>query len=79
MRKIRTDLVGAVMVGRSLFAAGQDVPDDVEIHQSLVEEAPKDPEANEGAEDDFSDLLADGEKPKSAPKSSGRKPAARKN
>ena len=37
MRKIRADLVGVVMAGGHLLAAGQDVPEGVDVHESLVE------------------------------------------
>lgn len=36
MRKIRTDLVGVVLAAGRNFAAGEDVPDDANVHESLL-------------------------------------------
>lgn len=50
MRKIRADLVGVVMAGGHLLAAGQDVPEGVDVHESLVDapaKSKKAPESNE--------------------------------
>lgn len=37
MRKIRADLVGIVMAGGRTLAAGQPVPEDLDVHESLIE------------------------------------------
>lgn len=55
MSKIRADLVGVVMAGGHLLAAGQDVPEGVDVHESLVEggsaKSKKAPESNEKGAD----------------------------
>lgn len=43
MSKIRADLVGVVMAAGRTFAAGQDVPDGVGVHESLLE-GPQEPQ-----------------------------------
>ena len=88
MRKIRTDLIGVVLSAGRNFSAGEAVPDDVLVDDSLLEPAetapePAEtaPEPAETAEEDYSDLLGgdDAEKPapkaapKAAPKRSTRK------
>lgn len=86
MSKIRADLVGAVMAGGHLLAAGQDVPEGVDVHESLVDDTAKSEsgEAASGEEDtaeDYSDLLGDEEETKSsakAPARGGRKSASTK-
>ena len=37
MRKIRADLIGVVMAGGRVFEPGQDVPEGIEIHETLIE------------------------------------------
>ena len=81
MRKIRTDLTGVVLPAGRNFSAGEAVPDDVLVDDSLLEPAETAPEPAETAEEDYSDLLGgdDAEKPapkaapKAAPKRSTRK------
>ena len=54
MRKIRADLVGVVMAGGHLLVAGQDVPEGVDVHESLVDapaKSKKAPESNEKGAD----------------------------
>lgn len=50
MSKIRADLVGVVMAGGHLLAAGQDVPEGVDVHELLVEGAAKSEKAPESTE-----------------------------
>lgn len=93
MRKIRTDLVGVVFAAGRNFAAGDDVPDDVTIDASLLEEsgkgtqkpanpaqdAEKTAESDEKPEEDYSDLLGGYDAEKPAPKrSTGRRTSSRK-
>lgn len=84
--KIRSDLVGVVVTGGSLLKAGDDVPEGVSVHPSLLDgdAEPKGdaPEDTEPKGDDFSDMLGDDDEapaPKAAPKSNApRRGAAAK-
>lgn len=48
MSKIRADLVGVVMAGGHNLVAGQDIPEGVDVHETLVE-ASAGAESNEEA------------------------------